>query len=122
MHKKEQLELYQIIKKYAPSIPANYMYSKDDLVSEVYLKFAKSEEIPTLELIKRQILEAKFRRYRPKYKSHQTSVLTAEELELYCDKLVVRPDYEDPLESVEPSLWDYLKAAVSQLEDNLSQP
>jgi len=107
-------DLYDLIAKLAPNIPSHFLYTRDDLISEVYLKAVTLKLTSTQALeIKKLVVEASYSRYRPKYKSHSTATYTAEELEIYCRERLVLP--EDTLAPTQPeaNLWDYLREALT---------
>lgn len=107
--------LLQAIQTLAPRLDSSQLYSTHDLISEVYLK-AHSLQLTAddTDQLKKLIREANFQKYRVKYPRHSTANYTAEELVEYCSHLLAhKPSPEaDP----EPSLWDYLRAGLSQLE------
>ena len=107
--------LYDLIAKLAPRIPAHFLYTRHDLISEVYLKAAKlSLTAAQVFEVKKLVVEASYSRYRPKYKSHSTATYTAEELEIYCRDRLVLPEALLAPSQPEATLWDYLREALSQ--------
>ena len=109
-------DLYLAILKLAPNIPKSALYTKDDLISEVYLLATKKGLDQPADL-KKLVREASYRKYRPKYRSHSTANLSAEELLLYCnDRVVNQGADQEPEEDTKPTLFDYLRAAYSILE------
>lgn len=111
---KATYRLYQYIVNRSPNIPKDAIYTKEDLISQVYLEAVSKGLTPGPEVDK--LIAAKsISRYRPKYPSHSTATFTAEELEIYCrDRLAP----ENVIES-SPSaqvLFDNLTQAFINLE------
>jgi hypothetical protein len=107
------MNLHQAIEQLLPNLKATSLYTKADLLADVYIEAATNkvdpEDIGQLEKI---IKKYTFKQYRVKYPRHSTANFTAEDLEQYCRHMVIT---QENLEVVQPTLFDYLRQAYQEL-------
>jgi hypothetical protein len=107
------MNLHQAINQLLPNLKSTSLYTKADLLADVYLEAATNKVNPEdTEQLEKIVKKYAFRQYRVKYPRHSTANFTAEDLEQYCRHMVVT---QKDSETIKPSLFDYLRQAYQEL-------
>ena len=109
--------LWEYIKAHAPRLSPNAIYTRDDLVSQVYLEaHQRGLGLEDLGEVSKLIRNFSISQYRPKYATHRTANYSAEELLEYCAGRVVLPE-EPVISPLALGVFDGLRAAFLSREE-----
>lgn len=110
-------QLFRFIQQLAPNLKKSSLYTRDDLIADVYLKATElGLTINNKEQLQKLVKAYSIQQYRVKYSRHSTANYTAEDLEQFCRHLLV--NQVDQVKGV--TLYDYLRQAYIELFEELS--